>query len=52
MEMKKNISSTIEYQPNISSKPIKKVENENMSVDEYIALVREALDKRYENIQG
>lgn len=52
MEMQKNIKATIDCQPNIRPKTIKKVESGNMSVDEYIALVREALDKRYENIQG
>ena len=52
METQKNIKTTSEYQPNIRPNTIKKVENGNMSVDEYIALVREALDKRYENIQG
>ena|GEM_PF-6434868 len=48
MEIQKDIMSTIEYQPNIRPKTV----SGNMSVDEYIALVREALDKRYENIQG
>lgn len=52
MDMQKNIPSTLEYQANIQSKHIKKVDNENMSVDEYIALVKKALDERYENIQG
>lgn len=52
MEIQKNIKATIDYQPNIDHKTIKKVKSKNMSVDEYIALVREALDKRYENIQG
>lgn len=50
--MQKNITPVLEHQPNIHSKSIPKVENENMSVDEYIALVRKALDKRYENIQS
>lgn len=52
MEIQKNIMPTIEYQPNTHSKTKKKEESKNMSVDEYIALVREALDERYENIQG
>ena len=52
MGMQKNITPVLEYQPNIRSKSTPNVENENMSVDEYIALVRKALDKRYENIQS
>lgn len=50
MEMQKNIMPVLEYQSDIRSKSTEKDENGNMTVDEYIALVRKALDKRYENL--
>lgn len=50
MEMQKNIVPVLEYQSDVRSKSIEKEENGNMTVDEYIALVRKALDKRYENL--
>ena len=52
MEMQKNIMPVLECLPDVRSKSIEKDEDENMTVDEYIALVRKALDKRYENMQG
>ena len=48
--MQKNIVPVLEQQSDIRSKSIEKDENGNMTVDEYIALVRKALDKRYENL--
>ena len=50
MEMQKNIMPVLEYQSDTRSKSTEKDENGNMTVDEYIALVRKALDKRYENL--
>lgn len=50
MEMQKNIVPVLEYQSDVRSKSTEKDENGNMTVDEYIALVRKALDKRYENL--
>ena len=50
MEMQKNIVPVLEYQSDVRSKSTEKDENGNMTVDEYIALVRKALDKRYESL--
>ncbi len=50
MGMQKNIMPVLEHQSDIRSKSTEKDENGNMTVDEYIALVRKALDKRYENL--